>query len=145
MHLPWEKKPVIAFGAAKFNPNGKNELSAPTTFVSKTCARFFYTKMVDEYNTSKICPCCNSRIQKVIKKLEDGSIREVRGLRRCCSTVCSQVSFKNRDRQETFFDAFFPPIAQTVCLVNLIHHQSKSKRVSCFGVEISRFRSRNAT
>ena len=97
MHLPGEKKPVIAFGAAKFNPNGKNELSAPTTFVSKTCARFFYTKMVDEYNTSKVCPCCNSRIQKVIKKLEDGSIREVRGLRRCGSTVCSQVSFKNRD------------------------------------------------
>ena len=95
--MPGEKKPVIAFGAAKFNPNGKNELSAPTTFVSKTCARFFHTTMVDEYNTSKVCPCCDSRIKKVVKKLEDGSIREVRGLRRCGSTVCSQVSFKNRD------------------------------------------------
>ena len=25
------------------------------------------------------------------------AVREVRGLRRCSSTVCSQVSFKNRD------------------------------------------------
>ena len=25
--------PVMAFGASKFNPNGKNELYAPTTFV----------------------------------------------------------------------------------------------------------------
>lgn len=97
MYKKGSPKPVIAFGAAKFNPNNKNELSAPTTFVSKTCSKHYHTIMVDEYNTSKVCPCCDARICKVVKKQEDGTVHEVRGLRRCCSTECSQVSYKNRD------------------------------------------------
>ena len=51
--------------------------------------------------TSCVCPCCDNLLCKVTKKIQsaDGAcqVREVRGLRRCSSTVCSQVSFKNRD------------------------------------------------
>ena len=85
-----EVKPVIAYGAAKFNPTSKNELSAPTTYVSKRCAKHFPTIFVDEYNTTKVCHCCDERLCPVMK-----DAREVRGLRWCCSTKCR--TFLNRD------------------------------------------------
>lgn len=69
-----EEKPVIAYGAAKFNPNSKSELSAPTTFLSKRCAKHYPTIYVDEYNTTKVCH---------------------RGLRWCSSTKCRTLV--NRD------------------------------------------------
>ena len=93
-----EVKPVIAYGAAKFNPNGKNELSAPTTELSRTCSKHFPVAMVDEFLTSKVCPCCDTKLSPVFKYNEKGQKLEVRGLRRCCSSVCSGVSYKNRDQ-----------------------------------------------
>ena len=57
-----EVKPVIAYGAAKFNPNGKNELSAPTTELSRTCSNHFPVAMVDEFLTSQVCPCCDTKL-----------------------------------------------------------------------------------
>lgn len=84
------EKPIIAYGAAKFNPNNKNELSAPTTYLSKRCAIHFPTVFVDEYNTTKVCNCCDSKLCPVII---DG--QERRGLRWCCSTNCR--TFQNRD------------------------------------------------
>src|SRR3990167_1951064 len=86
--------PVIAYGAAKFNPNGKNELSSPTTSVSRRCAKFYPVIMIDEYNTTKVCADCDNRLCKVVKKKAEG-LREVRGLRWCCSTKCR--TFKDRD------------------------------------------------
>ena len=53
--------------------------------------------MVDEYNTSQVCPCCDAKLSPVIK-IVNGKIRKVRGLRRCCSSVCSGISYKNRDQ-----------------------------------------------
>ena len=88
-------KPVIAYGAAKFNPNGKNELSAPTTELSRTCSKHFPVAMVDEFYTSQVCPCCDTKLSPIIQ-IVDGQVRQVRGLRRCCSSVCSGVSYKNR-------------------------------------------------
>jgi hypothetical protein len=85
-----EVLPTIAYGAAKFNPTSKNELSAPTTYLSKTCSHHFPLVFVDEYNTTKVCHCCNERLCPV--KKED---KEVRGLRWCCSTKCR--NFLNRD------------------------------------------------
>ena len=85
-----EVKPVIAYGAAKFNPTSKNELSAPTTYVSKRCAKHFPIIFVDEYNTTKVCHCCDQRLCPVMK---DG--REIRGLRWCRST--KRHTFLNRD------------------------------------------------
>lgn len=91
--------PVIAYGSAKFNPNSKNELSAPTTSLSKKCGTFYPTIMVDEFRTTKICYNCDCQLHPVgyNKKGEDGSVsyREIRGLRWCSSTKCRK--FKNRD------------------------------------------------
>lgn len=84
------EKPIIAYGAAKFNPNNKNELSAPTTYLSKRCAIHYPTVFVDEYNTTKVCSCCDSKLSPVVI---DG--QERRGLRWCCSTKCR--TFRNRD------------------------------------------------
>lgn len=89
-----EVTPVIAYGATKFNPNGKNELSSPTTYVSRRCAKFYPVIMIDEYNTTKICANCDSKLCKVVKNKAEG-LREVRGLRWCCSTKCR--TFKDRD------------------------------------------------
>ena len=76
-------------------------MSVPTEYVKDKCRQYFKTIEVDEYRTSSICPCCDSVLSKVTKRIQVADdqceIREVRGLRRCSSTVCSQVSFKNRD------------------------------------------------
>ena len=92
-------KPTIAYGAAKFNPTGKHELSSPTTHVTKCCSKHFPTIMVDEFRTSKVCPCCNGIVSPVKQKQSDlSSVREIRWLRRCSSTECSRTSFLNRDK-----------------------------------------------
>jgi hypothetical protein len=89
--------PVVLFGASKFNPSGRHELSVPTTRVSKACSQRHRTIFVDEFNTTKRCSQCDSVLSPVSKRNEDGLIREIRGLRRCSSNVCAQASFKNRD------------------------------------------------
>ena len=85
-----EESPTIAYGAARFNPNNKNELSAPTTYLSKRCEKHHPTVFVDEFNTTKVCSHCNEKLYSVAI---DG--KEKRGLRWCCSTKCR--SFRNRD------------------------------------------------
>ena len=101
MHKKGERKPVIAYGKGGFASHGRGEVSVPTEYVKDKCGKYFETVEVDEYRTSCVCPCCDNLLCKVTKKIQsaDGAfqVREVRGLRRCSSTVCSQVSFKNRD------------------------------------------------
>ena len=101
MHKKGERKPVIAYGKGGFASHGRGEVSVPTEYVKDKCRQYFETVEVDEYRTSCVCPCCDALLCKVTKKIQvvDGTVevREVRGLRRCSSTVCSQVSFKNRD------------------------------------------------
>ena len=100
MHKKGERKPVIAYGKGGFASHGRGEVSVPTEYVKDKCRKYFETVEVDEYRTSCVCPCCDDLLCKVTKKIQsaDGAtVREVRGLRRCSSTVCSQVSFKNRD------------------------------------------------
>lgn len=89
-----KEKPIIAYGAAKFNPNNKNELSAPTTFLSKKCNKFYTTIMIDEYNTTKMCCGCGNELTKIRKDV-NGKFLEIRGLR-WCSTKCRK--FVNRDK-----------------------------------------------
>lgn len=95
-----EQRPTIAYGAAKFNPTNKNELSAPTTYLSRKCSRYYITVMVDEYNTTKMCNGCGNRLHGVkypITTTEGKrSYREVRGLKWCSSTRCR--NFLNRDK-----------------------------------------------
>ena len=92
-----EPPPVVAYGAANFAPTGRGERAVPTTALAKACARYFVLIMVDEFRTSQMCHACRRRLQAVAKRSADGTIHEVRGLRRCCSTECKRVSFKGRD------------------------------------------------
>ena len=91
-------KPLICFGSAKFKPNGRGELSAPTTSIFKACEKRFNVELIDEFRTTKMCVDCDQSLHPVMvysKKL--GKYKEIRGLRRCSSSVCSQTSYKNRD------------------------------------------------
>ena len=92
-----EVKPLFAYGAGRFAPTGPGERAVPTTALAKACARYFVLIMIDEFRTSQMCHACRGRLQAVRKRSADGTIHEVRGLRRCCSTGCARVSFKDRD------------------------------------------------
>jgi hypothetical protein len=100
MQAPGQIKPMIAYGKANFGSGGKGEVSVPTEYVKKVCKTYYNTAEVDEFRTSSVCPSCDELLCKVIRRCnaaEKGEFREIRGLRRCCSTVCSRTSFKNRD------------------------------------------------
>jgi hypothetical protein len=91
-------KPKICFGAAKFKPNGRGELSAPTTSIFKACEKRFKVELIDEFRTTKICVDCEQSLHPVmVYSKKQGKDKEIRGLRRCSSSVCSQTSYKNRD------------------------------------------------
>jgi hypothetical protein len=60
-------KPVIAYGAAKFNSTGRGELSVPVSFVRKRCAEHFRVVLVDEYCTTKVCHRCDECLCSVKK------------------------------------------------------------------------------
>ena len=92
-----EVKPVIAYGASVFACGGRGEMSVPVKYVKQKCQTYYTTHLVDEFRTSIVCPFCDELLQKVVKKVDENKIREVRGLRRCCSTACAQFSFKSRD------------------------------------------------
>lgn len=94
-------KPIIAYGAAKFNPNSKHELSAPTTYVSKCCMKHFSTIFVDEYNTTKICSCCDKPLHPVMKDK-----KQIRGLRWCSSTNCRTLLNRDMNAAKNILRAF---------------------------------------
>jgi hypothetical protein len=90
------KRTVIAYGAARFNCCFKGRAASPTVATYKLCKKHFPTYLVDEYNTSKMCPCCDTELftpyHYVTKTMEDGKQqkqrRETRGVKWCKSTMC---------------------------------------------------------
>jgi hypothetical protein len=96
---------VIAYGAAKFAPGGKNELSVPTSRVFKECSYRFPTFPVDEFRTSRVF---NGDKTTILKKVvfKSNQRKEVRGLLWCdfpqrgrnqCSTNGYKGKLINRD------------------------------------------------
>ena len=79
-----EKRVVIAYGAASFDPGGKGELSVPTTKAFTETNRRYKTVMVDEFRTSKICYSNDSVLQLVASKKDPK--KGLRGLLWCGST-----------------------------------------------------------
>ena len=77
-------KIVLAYGAAKFSPGGKGEVSVPTSRAYKECRYRFWTLYVDEYRTTKLYwrdP------NVVLEKVKSAKTRQtVRGLHWCSST-----------------------------------------------------------
>ena len=88
---PGQKEPIIAYGGAKFAPGGKGEVSVPVKYFYKRCQLRYETKLVNEYNTTKKCHRCHERMEAVHHKEMGRTVPnnpEIRGLRRCKSTVC---------------------------------------------------------
>ena len=81
----------------RFAPTGRGERAVPTTQLEKAFRHKLDVIMTDEHLTSQMCHACEERLQPVAKQSADGTIREVRGLRRCRSSSCERVSFKGRD------------------------------------------------
>jgi len=78
---------VLAFGAAKFAPGGKGEVSVPTTRAFKECNFRFDIEVVDEFRTSKI----NYRDDQILdlvatQSIKDAKMSQIRGLLWCRST-----------------------------------------------------------
>jgi hypothetical protein len=111
-------KPIIMHGSAKFSPNGRSELSAPTTSIYRLCEKRFKVELVDEFRTTKICSNCNHVLNPVLICSNDRrKTKEIRGLRRCSSSECSQTWFKNRGFERGFKCStmpFNPPIPVSI-------------------------------
>ena len=81
--------PEIAYGKADFPPTGKGERSVPTVFVRRRCAKHFDITLVDEYNTTKVCHCCDQHLWHV-----NIAGKKVRGLKWCPT----RREFRDRDK-----------------------------------------------
>jgi hypothetical protein len=87
---------ILCFGAAKFAPGGKGEVSVPTTRAFKECTYRTKTVPIDEFRTSKLYWKDESLLQKVVKRNIEGKKIDVRGLLWCNST--KEINkFVNRD------------------------------------------------
>jgi transposase len=86
------KRVVVAYGAAKFAPGGRGELSVPTSRAFKECTQRFRVVLVDEFRTTMVYAGDDSVLKQVWSK-DKGAV--VRGLMWCDSTNNSK--FVNRD------------------------------------------------
>jgi hypothetical protein len=99
--------PLIAYGAATFGSGGRGERSVPVKGIQRLVRQTYPTVLVDEYNTSKMCPTCHVPLQHVKVRAwqrRNGSWKKVtcHDLRRCGNRGaggCASLgySWKNRD------------------------------------------------
>lgn len=75
-----EKKPIVAYGGATFNPTGKGEMTVPVKYVYKKCSEKYRTKLVNEYYTTAMHYECRQTTTGVKLGLET---KTRRGLRWC--------------------------------------------------------------
>ena len=95
-----QRDTVLAYGAAKFAPGGKGEVSVPTSRAFKECSYRYKTVHIDEFRTSRISHKDDSLLGGVgLKRSNSGEKQvSVRGLLWCSSTNNSKVGkFVNRD------------------------------------------------
>ena len=105
--LRGDEIPLIAYGAATFGSGGRGERSVPVKGIQRLVRQTYPTVLVDEYNTSKMCPTCHVPLQHVKVRAwqrRDGSWKKVtcHDLRRCGNRGaggCASLgySWKNRD------------------------------------------------
>ena len=85
--LRGDEIPLIAYGAARFASGGRGERSVPVKGMQRLLRQTYPTVLVDEYNTSKMCPKCHVPLQHVKVRLRqrDESWKTVtcHDLRRC--------------------------------------------------------------
>jgi hypothetical protein len=86
------RKPCVAFGAAKFAPGGKGEISVPTSRAFKECCNRFKTVAVDEFRTSRV----SWMDDRLLEPVGRSDLRvAIRGLFWCGSTINNK--YANRD------------------------------------------------
>lgn len=89
-----DKTTVVAYGASKFAPGGKNEVSVPTTRAFKECSYRFPTFAVDEFRTTKIYNGDKRNVLLTVKRKDTN--KEVRGLLWCGLEPSSTNSFAGK-------------------------------------------------
>ena len=105
-NLRGDEIPLIAYGAARIASGGRGERAVPVKGIKRLIRQTYPTVLVDEYNTTKMCPTCHVPLQHVKVRLRqrDESWKTVtcHDLRRCgnrgpggCAVLGS--SWKNRD------------------------------------------------
>ena len=94
--------PVVACGFPSYCCNAGGLPSAPTTAAFKRLRMYFKVVPTDEYNTSKYCHVCNSRLvaPRMKKNYSNGKVVEVRGIRLCNSTTCLELHGHQRHEWE---------------------------------------------
>ena len=104
--LRGDETPLVAYGAANVASGGRGERSVPVKRIKRLICLTFPTVLVDEYNTTKMCPTCHTPLQHVkVQRLQhDKSWKTVTShdLRRCGNREpggCARLgdSWKNRD------------------------------------------------
>ena len=83
---------VVAYGAAKFAPGSKGELSVPTSRAYKECVQRFRCVLVDEFRTTMVHAGDGSVLKQVWSKRKKAAVR---GLMWCGST--NNGKFVDRD------------------------------------------------
>ena len=105
-NLRGDEIPLIAYGAAGIASGGRGERSVPVKGIQRLVRQTYPTVLVDEYNTTKMCPTCHVPLQhvKVRIRQRDESWKKVtcHDLRRCGNRGpwgCASLgcSWKNRD------------------------------------------------
>jgi hypothetical protein len=106
-NLRGDEIPLIAYGAAGIASGGRGERSVPVKGIQRLVRQTYPTVLVDEYNTTKMCPTCHVPLQHVKVQAwqrRDESWKEVtcHDLRRCGNQGpggCASLgcSWKNRD------------------------------------------------
>jgi hypothetical protein len=92
------KNIVVAYGAAKFAPGGKGEVSVPTDRAFKECSYRFPTIAVDEFRTSKVSVEDNTLLHQVRLRRYKGSKDGKKGVLRGLLWSTTTNKFVNRDR-----------------------------------------------
>ena len=67
--LRGDEIPLIAYGAARFASGGRGERAVPVKGMQRLLRQTYPTVLVDEYNTSKMCPTCHVPLQHVKVRL----------------------------------------------------------------------------
>jgi hypothetical protein len=81
------KTPVIIFGDGQFAAM-KGKRSSNPTWLKQYLSRFFLVIILDEYNTSQICPKCQEKLNEI-----SGTYR----IKKCCNCVSVTSSGKTKN------------------------------------------------
>ena len=91
-----DKEVIMAYGAAKFAPGGKGEMSVPTARAYKEFSQRFKVALVDEFRSSRVFWKDKETILQYVNY--KGTGKRVRGLLWCGSTIRNVSKFfVNRD------------------------------------------------